>query len=80
MAQTPQVFALNLYRAAAYVARDEGLTVSDDNQMLEHIRVPVKMVACNRENIKITEPADVIFATAILEARKKAAAEAEGAQ
>ena len=73
MAQTPQVFALNLYRAAAYVARDEGMTATDDNQMLEHIRVPVKMVACNRENIKITEPSDVIFATAILEARQTAA-------
>ena len=72
MAQTPQVFALNLYRAAAYVARDEKLQVTDDNQMFEHIRVPVKMVACSRENIKITEPSDIVFATAILEARKKA--------
>lgn len=73
MAQTPQVCALNLYRAAAYVARDEEFTATDDNQMLEHIRVPVKMVACSRENIKITEPSDILFATAILEARKKAA-------
>ena len=79
MAQTPQVFALNLYRAAAYVARDEKLQVTDDNQMFEHIRVPVKMVACSRENIKITEPSDVIFATAILEVRKKAASTEEKA-
>lgn len=79
MAQTPQVFALNLYRAAAYVARDEKLQVTDDNQMLEHIRVPVKMVACSRENIKITEPSDVVFATAILEARKRAASTEEKA-
>ena len=82
MAQTPQIFALNLYRAAAYVARDEEIKVTDDNSMLEHIRVPVKMVACSRENFKITEPSDVILATAILEARKKAAeaaaAETEG--
>lgn len=73
LAQTPQVFALNLYRAAAYVARDEKLQATDDNQMLEHIHVPVKMVACSRENIKITDPTDIVFATAILEARKKAA-------
>jgi 2-C-methyl-D-erythritol 4-phosphate cytidylyltransferase len=78
LAQTPQVFALNLYRAAAYVARDEDFKATDDNSMLEHIRVPVKMVACNRENIKITEPSDLIFATAILDARKKAAREADG--
>ncbi len=71
MAQTPQVFALNLYRAAAYVARDEEFKATDDNQLLEHIRVPVKMVACSRENIKITEPSDIILATAILEARAK---------
>lgn len=79
LAQTPQVFALNLYRAAAYVARDEKLQVTDDNQMFEHIRVPVKMVACSRENIKITEPSDIIFATAILEARKKAVSAEEKA-
>jgi 2-C-methyl-D-erythritol 4-phosphate cytidylyltransferase len=77
LAQTPQVFALNLYRAAAYVARDEDFKATDDNSMMEHIRVPVKMVACSRENIKITEPTDLIFATAILDARKKAAQGAE---
>ena len=75
MAQTPQVFALNLYRAAAYVARDEEFKATDDNQLLEHIRVPVKMVACSRENIKITEPSDIILATAIFEARSKAVEE-----
>jgi 2-C-methyl-D-erythritol 4-phosphate cytidylyltransferase len=74
MAQTPQIFALNLYRAAAYVARDEDFKTTDDNQMLEHIRVPVKMVACSRENIKITEPADIAFACAILDLREKAEA------
>ena len=77
LAQTPQVFALNLYRAAAYVARDEKLQATDDNQMLEHIHVPVKMVACSRENIKITDPTDIVFATAILEARKKEAPQGE---
>ena len=77
MAQTPQVFALNLYRAAAYVARDEEFKATDDNQLLEHIRVPVKMVACSRENIKITEPADIAFACAILDMRAKAVAVSE---
>ncbi len=71
LAQTPQVFALPIYRTAAYVCRDEEIKVSDDNQMAEHIRVPVKMVACSRENIKITEPGDLILAEAILEARRR---------
>lgn len=72
MAQTPQIFALPLYRAAAYACRDEGFVATDDNQLAEHIRVPVKMVACSRENIKITEAGDLLFAHAVLEARKKA--------
>jgi 2-C-methyl-D-erythritol 4-phosphate cytidylyltransferase len=32
------------------------------------------MVACSRENIKITEPADIAFACAILDMRRKAEA------
>jgi len=44
--------------------------------MAEHIRVPVKMVECSRENIKITEASDLIFAKAVLAVRKEAAAEA----
>lgn len=71
LAQTPQVFGISLYRTAAYVCRDEGFKATDDNQMAEHIRVPVKMVPCSRENIKITEPGDLLFAYAILEARKR---------
>jgi len=77
MAQTPQVFALSLYRAAAYVCRDEGIVATDDNAMAEHIKVPVKMIACHRENIKITTPTDLLFAKAVLDARKVAAQESE---
>ncbi|MBE6586634.1 MAG: 2-C-methyl-D-erythritol 4-phosphate cytidylyltransferase [Ruminococcaceae bacterium] len=76
MAQTPQAFQIDLYRAAAYVCRDEKFEATDDNQMAEHIRVPVKMVECSRENIKITEASDLIFAKAVLAVRKEAAAEA----
>ena len=73
MAQTPQVFSTTLYRTAAYVCRDEGVEATDDNSMAEYIRVPVKMVACSKENIKITEPSDIVYATAVLAMRKKAA-------
>lgn len=76
LAQTPQVFSVSIYRTAAYVCRDEEVEATDDNSMAEYIRVPVKMVACSRENIKITEPTDVTFAEAILAMRKKKAAEA----
>ena len=84
LAQTPQVFSIAIYRTAAYVCRDDEVEATDDNSMAEYIRVPVKMVACSRENIKITEPADVTFAEAILTMRKKkaeaAAAPAEEAK
>ncbi len=80
LAQTPQVFSLNIYRTAAYVCRDEGFTATDDNQMVEHIRMPVKMVATSRENIKITEPGDLLFAYAILEARKRLNEEATASE
>ena len=38
LAQTPQVFKTELYRAAAYVAKDEGFSATDDNMLAEHIR------------------------------------------
>ncbi len=68
-AQTPQVFKTNAFRAAAYIARDEKLEGTDDASLLEHIRIPVKLVEGSRENIKITEPCDIYFAEAILKAR-----------
>ena len=70
-AQTPQVFKLNAFRAATYVARDEKIEGTDDASLLEHLRIPVKLVEGSRENIKITEPVDIYFAEAILKARLK---------
>lgn len=69
-AQTPQVFSVNAYRGAAYIARDESFVATDDASMLEHIRIPVKLIDGSRENIKITEPYDILFAEAIIRARK----------
>ncbi len=71
-AQTPQVFKINAFRAAAYVARDEKIEGTDDSSLLEHIRIPVKLIEGSRENIKITEPCDIYFAEAVLRARSEA--------
>ncbi len=71
-AQTPQVFKTNAFRAAAYIARDEKFEGTDDASLLEHIRIPVKLVEGSRENIKITEPCDLYFAEAVLRAREDA--------
>ena len=69
-AQTPQVFPLNAYRAAAYIARDEKFEGTDDASLLEHIKFPVKLVEGSRENIKVTEPIDILIAEAILKSRE----------
>ncbi len=71
MAQTPQVFKVNLYRAALYCAKEDGATVTDDNMLVERIKANVKLVSCSRDNIKITEPSDLLFAEAVLGERMK---------
>ena len=69
-AQTPQVFKVNAFRAATYVARDEQFEGTDDASLLEHIQIPVKLVEGNRENLKVTEPLDIVIAEAILKYRE----------
>lgn len=66
LAQTPQVFKTELYRAAAYVAKDEGFVATDDNMLAENIGYPVKAVDCTKENLKLTTPFDLALAEAIL--------------
>lgn len=69
--QTPQVFHLALYAAATARAEADGLKPTDDNAMIEHLGYGVHLVECSRENIKITTPADIRLAEAILAARGK---------
>ena len=71
LAQTPQVFKTNLYRAAAYTALEKGYEATDDNALVERIDYPVKLVDCGKENIKITTPLDLYLAEAILRYRKE---------
>ncbi len=68
-AQTPQVFKTNAFRAAAYVARDEKFEGTDDASLLEHIRIPVRLVEGTRENFKVTEPLDIKLAEVVLAMR-----------
>ena len=71
LATTPQVFDTNLYRAAlATVKGFEKMT--DDNQLIESLPYPVKVVDCGKENIKITHPSDIAIAETILKERSKA--------
>ena len=71
--QTPQVFETEIYRASAYLALADKIAVTDDCSLAEHAGFKVHMVDCGKENIKITEPIDLYFASAILKKRRNEA-------
>jgi len=71
LAQTPQVFKSDLYRAAAYTAREDGFEATDDCALVERLGAVVRLVDCGPENIKITTPRDMDYAEFILELREK---------
>ena len=72
LANTPQVFSSNLYRAAAYTARENNFFGTDDCSLVEHIGYStVKLVECGKDNVKITVPEDILYAEMLLELRRK---------
>ena len=77
LASTPQIFETEIYRASAYVALKDKITVTDDASMVEHAGFAVKLVDIGKENIKITSPEDVFFAEAILKMRSTVFAKEE---
>jgi 2-C-methyl-D-erythritol 4-phosphate cytidylyltransferase len=62
--QTPQVFYTNLIKQAYLQPYTEDIT--DDAMLLEKTGVSICLVEGNRENIKITNPEDLIIAEALL--------------
>ncbi len=69
LVQTPQIFAANIYRAAAYTAKEENVEATDDCMLVERLGFKIKLVDCGYENIKITVPFDMYLAEAILNHR-----------
>ncbi len=69
LAATPQIFARNLYCAAAYTADEENFEATDDNMLVERIGYRVKLVETSRDNIKITHADDFEKAEMILRKR-----------
>ena len=67
--QTPQVFDIDLIRAALQKAAEEGTQVTDDCSCVERMGMKVSMTAGSKENLKLTTPFDLLTARAILEAR-----------
>ncbi len=71
IAQTPQIFETEIYRASAYTALKDGSPVTDDASMAENAGFKVRLVDCGRENIKITEQIDLFIAESILRYREE---------
>jgi 2-C-methyl-D-erythritol 4-phosphate cytidylyltransferase len=73
-AQTPQVFRAALLREALAKAEADGFTGTDDAQLVERLGCSVAIVEGDPSNLKITWPADLAWAEAVLRERDGAAA------
>lgn len=67
MVQTPQVFRLSVLRRA--YNQEFAATFTDDASVVESAGYSIQLVEGNRENIKLTTPADLLFARAMIEER-----------
>jgi 2-C-methyl-D-erythritol 4-phosphate cytidylyltransferase len=65
--QTPQVFDLDLLKAAFVKVKKEQLSVTDDCSAVESLGMSVKIVEGDERNLKITTPLDLKLAEMILE-------------
>jgi 2-C-methyl-D-erythritol 4-phosphate cytidylyltransferase len=69
-AQTPQVFEVNLLKKSREsVDKAVAEKITDDSQLIEQLGHKVSVVDTDSSNIKITYPADVAIAEAILKTR-----------
>ncbi len=73
LAQTPQVFRAALLRQAHDRARREGCLATDDAALVERLGAPVRVVAGEPSNRKITTPDDLRWAEWLLQSQRPAA-------
>lgn len=71
LAQTPQVFRDEIYRAAAYTAEKEGFVATDDASLVENIGITVYLVDTGTDNFKVTYKTDLLRAEQLLLERKE---------
>lgn len=69
--QTPQAFRLPLILAAHAKAERDGYLATDDAALLEYAGEPVYLTMGDKENLKLTTPADLAFGEAILTLRRE---------
>lgn len=71
LAQTPQVFQIDILRRAYEQARQDDFTGTDESSLVERIEVEVTVVAGSDRNIKITRPSDIDLAQLFLREEKE---------
>ncbi|KAJ0969376.1 hypothetical protein J5N97_022253 [Dioscorea zingiberensis] len=64
--QTPQVIKPDLLRRGFELVNKEGLEVTDDVSIVEHLKHPVYITEGSYTNIKVTTPDDLLVAERIL--------------
>lgn len=67
LAQTPQAFVPDVLRRAHAAAPDDAVA-TDDAALVERLGLPVAIVAGDPTNRKVTTPADLVWAEAVLAA------------
>ncbi len=69
--QTPQVFASDIYKIAAAMAKKDEFTATDDTAIAEYAGFKVEYVETDKSNIKLTSVEDVYTARFIDARRRK---------
>ena len=72
LAQTPQAFSYTLLRDAFRKAKEDGVTGSDEAQVVERLGNDVYAVLGSQRNLKITRPEDMELARFYLEQERAA--------
>ncbi len=65
--QTPQVFDIDLLKAALKQAEKDGAAITDDCSAVERLGMSVRIVEGDERNIKVTTPLDLSIAMLLLE-------------
>lgn len=67
--QTPQVFKNDIIKVALTEAIQAGVELTDDCMAVERLGIAIKITEGDYNNIKITTPADLVIAEAIMRER-----------
>ncbi len=70
LVKTPQIFKLSIYETASAITEKDGVEVTDDCMMAEHVGFRVKLVDSGHDNIKLTTKDDLALAEFILSKRQ----------